>query len=106
MYINLQITHSGKMLSLSEAIKKGYVEIVENGIKAQENVTISLSSRLFDCNGEELFENDIVRTSNGKQYKIIYDFGIFYLSEIENKTITPLYIYKLGNTVDVEKIDI
>lgn len=104
MNIHLQVVHLGEKISLSEAIRKGYVQIIEDKIEAQNNTTILLSSKLFDCNGQELFENDIVQTYEGKKYQIIYDFGLFYLLDIETKNITPLYIYKLGNTIDVEKI--
>lgn len=104
MSIHIQVTHKKKQISLSEAFDFGYVKIVDNQLEAQTDTVISLSSMLFDCHGNELFENDIVKSMEGKKYKIIYDFGMFYLFELSNKTITPLYVYKMGNTIDVEKI--
>ena len=105
MSIHVQIIHNNKNISLSEALEDGLVTIFENKIQAvDETTTLSLSSKLFDCKGNELFENDIVQSIEGKKYKIIYNFGMFYLLELETKTITPLYIYKMGNTIDVEKI--
>lgn len=106
MDINVQITHEDKNVTLPEAIEKGYIKIMGNAIVAQEGTILSLSSRLFDADGNELYENDIVQTDKGKQYKIIYDFGVFYLYGLENKEIMPLYVFKLKNTVDVQKVNI
>ena len=104
MELHLQVTHLDKRISLSEALKSEYVKIIDNYMIAQEGTSLSLSSRLYDCNGNELFEHDIVQTTNGKQYVVIYDFGLFYLKGIKDKTMIPIYIYKLGNTSDVEKV--
>lgn len=103
MELHIQVMHLDKKISLSEALKSGYIKIIDDRIIAQEDTSLSLSSRLFDCNGHELFENDIVRTTNGNQYSIIYNFGVFYLKGMD-ETMIPLYIYKLGNRVDVEKL--
>lgn len=104
MSIKIQITHKGQKLSLFKALELGHVQVVGDKIEPMDETEISLSSKLFDSCGNELFENDIVKTSGGKQYKIIYDTGMFYLSELTTKSITPLCIYKLGNRIDVEKV--
>lgn len=104
MNIHVQITHNGNKISLSEALKAGFVKIIDNQIKAIDGTVLSLSSKLFDSYGNELFENDIVESLNGVRFKIIYDLGMFYLLELKTKSITPIYIYKMGNTIDVKKV--
>lgn len=103
MSINIQIKHNDEIVGLLDAINRGYVKIIGSRIESKNNTTLSLSTNLFDYNGNELFENDIVQDDNGK-YLIIYDFGLFYLQEVINKTRVPLFIYKLGNKVNVVKV--
>lgn len=104
MSIKLQVIHNNKQISLSTAIENGYVKIHGNEIKATNQTSIALSSKLFDCNGNELYENDIVKSIEGKKYKIIYNIGMFYLFDLDTKAINPIYIFKIGNKIDVEKV--
>lgn len=105
MSIRIQILYNGKNISLSHAINMGYVNINGDQIEPAPNkdVQICISSRLFDLNGQELFEKDVVQAQDGKQYRIIYDFGVFYLTDRDKIEKIPLYIYKLKNSVNVEK---
>lgn len=104
MEYRIQVMHLNKKISLLKALESGYVKIIDDRMVPQGDTILSLSSQLFDCNGNELFENDIVCTTNGEKYSIIYNFGVFCLKGLKNKRVIPLYIYKLGNTVDVEKL--
>ena len=106
MDIHIQVTQWGERLSLSDALKHGEVIVINDYMRGQNGTSMSLSSRLFDCKGNEIFENDVVRTTTGKQYIVIYNFGVFCLKNLDDKSIIPLYIYKLGNTIDVEKLQI
>lgn len=103
MDVHLQVNFNGSVISLSKAVEKGYVRIVGNKIEPQDNVLISVSSRLFDSNNNELFEDDIVLSKDGKYYKVVYDFGIFYLQDKDQVEKIPLYVHKLKHNVDVEK---
>lgn len=104
MSISLQVIHNNKYISLTKALECGYIEFSGNEIKATDDTSISLSSRLYDCKGNELYENDIVQSIEGKKYKIIYDVGMFYLLDLNTGLINPIYIFKIGNTIDVEKL--
>ena len=105
MSIRIRITYLGKEISFSEALLYSYIRIEGNEIIANENVVISISSKLYDWNDMEIFENDIVKDSKGKVYKIIYDYGMFYFSDPQtNEIIMPLSICKLENKIDVEII--
>lgn len=104
MNIHVRIMHKKKEISMTDALKNGLITVLDNGIQAGSDTVMSLSSMMFDCNGNELFENDIVKSINGNQYKIIYDYGMFFLSSTQDNSITPLYIYKIGHCIDVEKV--
>ncbi len=106
MDITIRICYLGKEISLYEALNKGYVKIVNNKIVGNEDVVISMSSRLFDWNNKEIFENDIVRDYQGNIYRIIYDYGMFYFSDPKSKKIVmPISVCKLGNKIDIEVIN-
>ncbi len=104
MSISLRVIHNNQRVSLSTAFENGFIRIVDDKIEATDQTSLSLSSKLFDCKGNELFENDLVQSIEGKKYRIMYDIGMFYLFDIETHSIHPMYIYKMGNTLDIEKI--
>lgn len=104
MSIKLQVMHNNEKISLITALENGYVKIVENEIKVTDGTSIALSSKLFDCKGNELYENDIVQSIEGKKYKILYNIGMFYLLDLDTKVINPMYVYKIGNTINAEKV--
>lgn len=106
MEITIKINYLGNEISLCEALNKGYVKIIDNKIQGNENIEISLSSKLFDWNNKEIFENDIVRDNEGNIYKIIYNYGMFYFSDPQTqKIIMPLSVCKLEDKIDVEVIN-
>lgn len=106
MYTTIKIKYLGKEISLCEALNKGYIKIVDSKIIGNENIVISMSSRLFDWNNREIFENDIVRDHRGNIYKIIYNYGMFYFSDPKSeKIIMPISVCKLGNKIDIEVIN-
>ncbi len=104
MNIHIQITHAGKDIPIIDALKNNYIYISEHKILEGNGTHIALSSMLFDCNGREIFEKDFVKTSDGQIYTVHYDYGVFYLSNNDNNSIKPMYLYKLGNSLDVEKL--
>ena len=63
--------HLSKKISLLKALESGYVKIIDDHMVPQGDTILSLSSQLFDCNGNELFKNDIVCTTDGEKYSII-----------------------------------
>lgn len=106
MNITIKINYLGNEISLNDALNRGYVKIIDSKIIGNENLVISISSRLFDWNNKEIFENDIVRDNQGNIYKITYDYGMFYFSDPESeKIIMPISVCKLGNKVDIEVIN-
>lgn len=106
MDIAIKINYLGNEISLCEALNKGYLKIVDSKIVGDENIVMSISSRLFDWNNKEIFENDIARDTQGNIYKIIYDYGMFYFSDPKSeKIIMPISVCKLGNKVDIEVIN-
>lgn len=106
MDTTIKINYLGKKISLCEALNKGYVKIVDSKIVGNENIVISISSRLFDWNNKEIFENDIVRDYQGNIYRIIYNYGMFYLSDPKSeKIIMPISVCKLGSKIDIEVIN-
>lgn len=101
--VHVRAKHCDKQIPLVEAIKNGFVTIFDDQLIAMDNTMISISSRLYDCNHNEIFEHDLVRDTDGRKYEVIYDFGCFYLKNLDgDQALLPLYIYKLNNTIDVE----
>lgn len=106
MAITIKLNYLGNEISLCEALNKGYVKIFDNKIEENSNIIMSLSSKLFDWNNKEIFENDIVKDNQGNIYKIIYDYGMFYFSDpVSKKIIMPISVCKLGDKIDVEVIN-
>lgn len=106
MDITIKINYLGNEISLFEALNEGYVKIVDSKIVGNKNIIISISTKLLDWNNKEIFENDIVRDSQGNIYKIIYNYGMFYFSDPKTKKIImPISVCKLGNKIDIEVIN-
>ena len=106
MNIAIRINYLDNEISLRDALNKGYVKIIDNKLEGNDNIIISISSRLFDWNNKEIFENDLVRDNKGNIYKIIYDYGMFYFSDPQTQNIImPISVCKLGNKLDVEVIN-
>lgn len=106
MAITIKLNYLGNEISLCEALNKGYVKILDNKIEENSNIVMSLSSKLFDWNNREIFENDIVKDNQGNIYKIAYDYGMFYFSDpVSQKIIMPISVCKLGDKIDVEVIN-
>lgn len=105
MNLNVRVAYLGNEISLYDALNNGYVKIVDSRIEYNDNIILSMSTKLYDWNNKEIFENDIVKDYKGNMYLISYNFGMFYFADLESKDIiAPISIYKLNNTIDVEII--
>lgn len=104
--IKLRVSIDGQPVDIIDALKNSLVVVSGNHVIPQRNAKISISTLLLDQDGSEIFENDFVRDSNGRKFKILYKNGAFFASEIEpstHDTLLPLYLLQLNGSVPVKK---
>ena len=102
--IRTRVLVNGVDISLEKAVASGYILIKDCTLLPQENVQIMLSSSLYDKNGYELFENDIVMDERGEQFTISFHNGTFFaVKKAQDKTYgkIPLYLLQSNGHIPV-----
>ena len=107
MNLNYKIFLNGIQISLTYAIKNDYAIVSENGLEFSEKLTVYTSSELFDKNGNEIFDHDVLVDSSGNQYDVEKIKGTFFIKNKSNNlgglsaTMSGL---KIGNRIINMKI--
>lgn len=108
MEFNYKIVFNGHIIPFDMAVKNNYISLTSDGFLANDSIKIYQSSGLYDVNYHEIFENDILRSENGKRYIVEKRSGTFFFRERNNeKGCIPLALWgiKFGNRIDTMQID-
>ena len=105
MKIRVRISTNENTIDLEKALNNMNLQIIKEEIVPNNRSTgINLSTLLVDDEGVEIFENDIVADSDGREFKIVYHSGGFWASTISSKPMQleiPLLILQSKGCVPV-----
>lgn len=108
MEFHYKIIVKGNLIPFDIAVKKKYIILSSNGFQGNVGVQIYESSGLIDVNNNEIYENDVLKSENGKRYIIEKLSGTFFFREVDNnKGCIPLALsgIKFGNKIDCMQIE-
>ena len=95
MNVNLKIVSNGVRIPISNALIDGKITIDNNCIIAKKDTSIHISTGIVDEEGLEIYDGDILVDSNNMLFKVIYQYGAFYIQEISPNSkgyITPIFM--------------
>jgi hypothetical protein len=104
MNFHFKILYNDELIPFNEAVQKNYINLTSEGFFTQDCcVKIYFFSGLYDANNNEIYDNDMLIDSNGKEYTVNYMLGTFFINEKDgNKGCIPytLSSMKFGNKID------
>lgn len=101
MTIRVRIVSKTGLISLKDAIEKGVIDCDNNLITAKNETFLCLASGLFDNNGKEIYEEDVLSDTSGKLFRVKYMRGAFFAISIDHddqKSI-PLFFLEINGIV-------
>ena len=101
MTIKVKIVSKTGLISLKDAIEKSVIDCDNNTITAKNETLVCLASGLFDNNGKEIFEEDVLSDNSGKLFRVKYMRGAFFaisLDHDDQKSI-PLFYLEINGIV-------
>jgi hypothetical protein len=104
MKYHFKILCNDVLIPFDEAVQNKYIILTPEGFIIQDCcVKIYIFSGLYDANNNEIYENDLLKDDNGKEYIVNYLLGTFFIKEMNgNKGCIPytLSSIKFGNKID------